>query len=74
MKSESVSQRLFSTPGSYVLATVSRHMLDVTNEGAGLVKAGSCGAVWTVESDGISGGTEYGCSENDCCVWREGMV
>lgn len=34
---DSISQRLFSPPGSKVLATVSRHILEVTNDGPALV-------------------------------------
>ncbi len=38
-----------------MLATVSRHILDVTNDGVGgtcAVYAGSCGAVWCLEREG----------------------
>lgn len=40
---ESVSYRRFIPPGSYVFATVSRHILDVTKEGAVLANEGICG-------------------------------
>lgn len=39
-KVDSMSQRRLSPPGSYVFATVSRHMLGVTNDGPALVYEG----------------------------------
>ena len=44
-----------------MLATVSRHMLDVTKEGAGTVVEGNRGAVWCLDKVGTFVVTGYEC-------------
>ena len=62
-----MSQRLLSPPGSYVFATVSRHMLEVTNDGPALVYEGCDGSDWIRDRGGMLDWTGYCCCSMALC-------